>query len=263
MISAMILDSLENIWSRKERSSWDKTLCGAWWLEAPDASKIQRHSFLLFGKSFEKPSLWALVFKYFRQFKEKQGPSTFCHFCSELYHRYNHADAPGSHMWPSPDSGSGSKCVMHNSGSQMFMLWAKTLSEQDLHWRNPRKNNYRERSNTKSRVSVHWRAQCHQKWPRGGREFEHPAGIEPKSLDLLPLTLTTEPYICIDLSKKSVYDLLYLTTWNRFSACRIVVLGLLRLNIKARHDIPKFMNAKLLYIRLITFNIDWSWNIFT
>ena len=193
MISAMILDSLENIWSRKERSSWDKTLCGAWWLEAPDASKIQRHSFLLFGKSFEKPSLWALVFKYFRQFKEKQG--------------------------------SGSKWVMHNSGSQMFMLWAKTLSEQDLHWRNPRKNNYRERSNTKSRVSVHWRAQCHQKWPRGGREFEHPAGIEPKSLDLLPLTLTTEPYICIDLSKKSVYDLLYLTTWNRFSACRIVVLG--------------------------------------
>ena len=31
----------------------------------------------------EKPSRWALVLKYFRQFMEKQGLRTFCHFCSE------------------------------------------------------------------------------------------------------------------------------------------------------------------------------------
>ena len=46
-------------------------------------------------------------------------------------------------------------------------------------------------------------------------------------------------------------------------ACRIVVLRLLRLNIKARHEISEFLNANLWSICLIAFNIDWSWNIFT
>ena len=44
-------------------------------------------------------------------------------------------------------------------------------------------------------------------------------------------------------------------TCNRFLACRIVVLGLIRLNIKARHDIPEFLNANLWSIHLITFKI--------
>ena len=38
---------------------------------------------------------------------------------------------------------------------------------------------------------------------------------------------------------------------------------LLRLNIKARHDIPEFLNANLLSMHLIAFDVDWSWNIFT
>ena len=45
--------------------------------------------------------------------------------------------------------------VLQNSGSRMFMLRVKTLSVRDRHWRNPRKKNYRERSNIKSaRVSA-------------------------------------------------------------------------------------------------------------
>ena len=37
---------------------------------------------------------------------------------------------------------------------------------------------YRERSNIKW-VSVHWRAQCHTKWPRGCKEFQHPRESNP------------------------------------------------------------------------------------
>ena len=46
-------------------------------------------------------------------------------------------------------------------------------------------------------------------------------------------------------------------TCNRFIASRIVVLRLLMLNIKARHEIPKFLNANLRLIHLIAFDIDW------
>ena len=36
------------------------------------------------GVRFEKPSLWIIAFKYFRQFREKQWPGNFCDFCSEV-----------------------------------------------------------------------------------------------------------------------------------------------------------------------------------
>ena len=73
--------------------------------------------------------------------------------------------------------------VLQNSGGRMFILRIKTVSTRDCHWLNPREKNYRERNNIKVRVSVHWRAQCHAKWPRGSRKFQHPAGIEPTSQD--------------------------------------------------------------------------------
>ena len=44
---------------------------------------------------------WAIVFKYFLQFMEKQWPSTFVTFTLRLYNSYNHAHAKGPHMWPS------------------------------------------------------------------------------------------------------------------------------------------------------------------
>ena len=54
------------------------------------------------------------------------------------------------------------------------------------------------------RVLVHWLAQCHAKWQRGSREFQHPAGIEPTSpaSGSLQLKLTTKPWVQIDLVKE-------------------------------------------------------------
>ena len=43
----------------------------------------------------------------------------------------------------------------------------------------------------------------------------------------------------------------------RWRLVRIVVLRLFKLNIKARHEIQKKINANLVSIRLIAFNIDW------
>ena len=50
-------------------------------------------------------------------------------------------------------------------------------------------------------------------------------------------------------------------TCNSFFAFRIVILELLRLNTKARHKIPEFLNANHWSTHFIAFNIDWSWNI--
>ena len=38
----------------------------------------------------------------------------------------------------------------------------------------------------------------------------------------------------------------------------MVIPGLLRLNFKARHDIPKFLAANNLSIHKITLDLDWS-----
>ena len=64
----------------------------------------------VWGVRVEKPLMWAVVFKYFRQFKEKQWPSTLVIFAPRLYNCYNHSHAPGPHMWPSPGPGPDSKC---------------------------------------------------------------------------------------------------------------------------------------------------------
>ena len=58
-------------------------------------------------------------------------------------------------------------------------------------------------------MSVHWLAQCHTKWPRGGREFQHHAGIGPKLPNLLLPTKTSQPLVCVSLLKKLVNDLSY------------------------------------------------------
>ena len=122
---------------------------------------------------------------------------------------------------------------------------------------------------------MHWLAQCHAKWPRAASSFStlwEIVRIEPKLPGLLETAWTTEPWVCMKLypsSKKTGYDSSYLATWNLFFACRImiVVFRLLRLNIKARHNIPEFLNTNLWLMHLnndlIAFNIDWSWNIFT
>ena len=68
------------------------------------------------------------------------------------------------------------------------------------------KQYYREHSNTKAHVSLHWRAQCPAKWPRCGRGFQHSSGIE---LIMSPytwrITLTTKPQVRINCPKKTLY----------------------------------------------------------
>ena len=50
----------------------------------------------------------------------------------------------------------------------------------------------------------------------------------------------------------------FLATLNRFFACRLVILGLLKLNIKARQDTSEFLTTNLLLIHIIELDIDWS-----
>ena len=73
---------------------------------------------------------------------------------------------------------------------------------------------------------MHWRAQCHVKWPKGSRRFQNPAGIEPKSPHSLQLTSTTQPLVHVNFPKKPVCDSSYylksFATCNCFFACTIV-----------------------------------------
>ena len=71
----------------------------------------------------------------------------------------------------------------------------------DCHRRSPRKKKLQGLSSIKARVWVYWRAQCNARWPRGGREFQHLARIEPESPDSLQfrVTLTTKPWIRFNL----------------------------------------------------------------
>ena len=113
---------------------------------------------------------------------------------------------------------------------------------------------------------MYWRAQ-YAKWPRRGRAFQHSAGIEPTSTDSVGLTATSLNHWAIDsyqrLEKNGIWLVVFRHLQPIFLAHRTVILGFFKLNIKARHDIQEFLNANLWSIYLITFYIDWSWNIFT
>ena len=84
-----------------------------------------------------------------------------------------------------------------------------------------KKKSYREHSNIKAWVSVHCLAlrlvsECHAKWPRGSKEFQHPAQIEPMSPDSLLLALTTKPWVQINLGKKQYMTCYILQPWTNF-----------------------------------------------
>ena len=50
---------------------------------------------------------------------------------------------------------------------------------------------------------------------------------------------------------------------TNFFAYKTVVLGLFKLNVKARHSIQEYLNTNLWLIHFTQFDIDWSWNIIT
>ena len=151
--------------------------------------------------------------------------------------------------------------VLQNSGSRMVVLRFTTLSARDRHWRNPRKKNYRERSNIKSaRVSAltgsvpRKMAEAQQRVSALFRIRTHVARLTATSL---------KPLNRINRWKKRYMTRRISPLANDFFAYRTVVLGFFKLNIKARHEIRELLNANLWSIHLISFNIDWSWNIFT
>ena len=101
------------------------------------------------------------------------------------------AHDPGQHMPASQCPEPNSKCSNSVEVECSFLrLKLCQRRRRDRHWRNSRKTNYKELSNTKARVSVHWRAKSHAEWPRGGKEFQHPARIKPVSLYGTRLTAT-------------------------------------------------------------------------
>ena len=97
----------------------------------------------------------------FSTIQGKTMPSTFYHFALRLYNLYNHTHAPGPHVLQSPGSGPDSKCCktveVGCSCYELDVHVMNTQSAQHHHCRNPRKKNYREHSNVKACVPVHWR----------------------------------------------------------------------------------------------------------
>ena len=106
--------------------------------------------------------------------------------------------------------------VLQNSGSQMVVLRFTTLSAWDSHLQNARKKNYRELSNIKSTLVSALTGSVPRKIAEAWQEFQLSSGIEPKLPDSLRITLITEPKVRINWPKKTVYDSLFLATWNRF-----------------------------------------------
>ena len=123
-------------------------------------------------------------------------------FAPSLYRSFNHC--PSARPARVAESSPRARLqVLQNSGSRMFLLKVEVLVARDRHWRNLRGKN-RKSSNTKARVSVHWRqrrAHCHTKWPRGCREFQHPAGFKTTPPDSLQLAITTKPGVRQSIEK--------------------------------------------------------------
>ena len=137
-----------------------------------------------------------------------------------------------------------------------------SLSARDRHWRNQKNKNI-ESSNIKACESVYCRAQCHAKWAIVQQRVSAPCKNRTQVARL------TIDHWAISSYRSPERNIIWLVVshnlegWNHIFACRIVVLGLLRLYIKTRHDIEEFLTANLWSIHLIAFDIDWSWNIFT
>ena len=206
----------------------------------------------------KNPLAWPSFFKYFRQFKEKQRPSTFVTFALRIYNSYNHAHAPGSSpsLWPSPGPWPDSKC---SKTVEVRCSWSELKPCQ----REIATDEYKS-----ARVSaLTGSVPC--KMAKGRQKVSAPSGIRTRAARLrgsLQPTSTTKPAVRVSLQKKTISILLCFATCKRCFECRIVVLRLLRLNIQARHEIPEFLsilNANLWSIHLIAFDIDWNWNVFT
>ena len=130
--------------------------------------------------ALKKSLMRPLFFLYFREIRNKLSHWPGSQSALRLY------NVPGQHMWvragPGPSSGSP-------KSNGRVTVKITTLPAWDHHWRNPR----RKIIESAARVSVHWRAQCHAKWPK--KAVSTPAGIEPmsRSPNSLRRALTIKP----------------------------------------------------------------------
>ena len=113
---------------------------------------------------------------------------------------------------------------------------------------------------------MHWRSQCNAKWQRGGRNFSILRDSNPSSPTHCDSPQPPSHGFVLILREKVYMNSIVVTRNLEQRFCgRIVVLRLLRLNIKARHvwhDIPEFLTPNLWSIHFIAFDIDWSWKNF-
>ena len=116
------------------------------------------------GWELKNPLAWTSFFKFFWQFKQKRRPGTFVTFALRLYNSYNHAHEPNQHMWPSPGPWPDSTCSQ--TGSEQKPCQGKIATDEIQE-----KKIIESTAIEKERVSVHWLAQCHVKWPRAEETF--------------------------------------------------------------------------------------------
>ena len=129
----------------------------AWAMCQPDASLWMGSVAQSVGWGLKTPLVWPSFFKYFWQFIEKRMEGNFVTFAQTLYNCNNHAHAP---------LGQASTCgrVRAHSKCSQTVEVACSCSELEPCQREiatdeiQERKNYREHSNIKARVSVHWRA---------------------------------------------------------------------------------------------------------
>ena len=100
---------------------------------------------------------------------------------------------------------------------------------------------------------VHLRAQRHAKWPKAVNSLSTLRESNP----CCPTHCSPKPLSHWFVLRKTVYNSSYLAFLSPFFVCRIVVLGLLRSNIKTWHDITEILTVNLLSINLIHVDIEW------
>ena len=79
----------------------------------------------------------------------------------------------------------------------------------------------------------------------------------------LPWPLRLKPQVMYQYSEENNIILITFSSLKLILCVQILVLGMLNLNTKGRHYLTKFLTANPLLIHLITWDIDWSWNIIT
>ena len=134
--------------------------------------------------------------------------------------------------------------VLQNIGSQMCMLRVKTLSVWDHHSQIPRKKLWKAQQYKGACVSAVTGSVPHEM----AKKVSVPCRNQTHVARL--------PVTCLNHWVMSLYwsleEKLYMAR---------VILGLLELNIKDRHDIPEFLTTNPLPTYVIALDIDWSWKL--